>query len=225
MATEQFDAVLAEMREEARERRTEDRAAGILPDHDTAEMLDHWADRLSAAHAAEVGELMECIDFKNRFTEAVANDLRAVGCSFDSNRTPIIQNDRAEAAERDATLREIEATLENCAASMTALRTRAEAAERLYAEIEPMYQQQGLNIVRLQKELEAAERDARTLASARLHLPTKVETSKLGDYTPEEMAAFDSGYNLALDRAHNLLNRAPGAIAAIATTEQADDPS
>lgn len=36
----------------------------------------------------------------------------------------------AEVAERDAMLREVEVTLENCAAHMTTLRARAEAVER-----------------------------------------------------------------------------------------------
>ncbi len=44
------------------------------------------------------------------------------------------------------------------------------------------------------------------LDNARRHLPTKVQTSEMDGMTQEEMAAFDSGYNSALERAHALLN-------------------
>lgn len=47
--------------------------------------------------------------------------------------------------------------------------------------------------------------DAEQLAAVRIHLPTKVETTIMAGMDAEEMAAFDSGYNAALDRAHLLL--------------------
>jgi len=50
------------------------------------------------------------------------------------------------------------------------------------------------------------------LENARRHLPTKVETSSLGDLSEEEISAFDSGYNAALARAHALLNMSASAI-------------
>ncbi|MGN6282132.1 hypothetical protein [Frateuria sp.] len=60
------------------------------------------------------------------------------------------------------------------------------------------------------------------LANARNHLPTRVETQRLGDYSPEECAAYDAGYNDALNRAHNLLNRRTGYIAEVATDQRAE---
>lgn len=41
------EAVAAEMRETAKEFRVEDRSAGIFPDHETADLMDAWAARLS----------------------------------------------------------------------------------------------------------------------------------------------------------------------------------
>lgn len=75
-------------------------------------------------------------------------------------------------------------------------------------------------IAAMAKRLEATERDAARLTRALRLLPTKIETETLGDYDPEEIAAFDSGYNMALDLAHNLLRRQPGAIAAIDAATQ-----
>lgn len=75
-------------------------------------------------------------------------------------------------------------------------------------------------IAAMAKRMEAAERDAARLRRALELLPTKVETKTLGDYGPEEIAAFDSGYNMALDLAHNLLRRQPGAIASIDAATQ-----
>lgn len=67
------------------------------------------------------------------------------------------------------------------------------------------------------RDLQTAEDAVRNVRSL---LPTRVETQSLGDYTPEECAAFDSGYNSALDRVHNLINRRPGAIASINAAQQ-----
>lgn len=42
------EQVIAEMRDEIRERRTEDMDVGLMADHHTADMLEDWADRLAA---------------------------------------------------------------------------------------------------------------------------------------------------------------------------------
>jgi len=52
----------------------------------------------------------------------------------------------------------------------------------------------------------------KALANVRTHLPTRVETARLGYYSPEECAAYDAGYNDALTRAHKLLSRRPGSL-------------
>jgi len=59
----------------------------------------------------------------------------------------------------------------------------------------------------LRAQLEAAEAECARLKSAIDGLPDRIESTHLGDYGPDELAAFDSGYNEALKRAKNLIGR------------------
>jgi len=59
-------------------------------------------------------------------------------------------------------------------------------------------------------------RDAAILRNIRRDLPDRVETTSLGDLGPEELSAFDAGYNMALRRVHDLMGEEP-CSAAVAT--------
>lgn len=82
--TEPFDAVLAEMRLDARLENGK-----LAHDAATGGQLEAWADRLAVAHAAEVEALKESLDGKRHeanaawvAAEAAERDARLIACAL-----------------------------------------------------------------------------------------------------------------------------------------------